>query len=135
MGHIYVEAAITGTKVRERVEMFVDTGSTFSSLPQEAAERLGVTIQARQQPVEVAGGRILSYPVGVADIEIQGRVKIGESFLVGIFPEPVLGVLTLEALGLTVDPTTGEVKPSRTWQARASPHLRPVGSNPGKGEG
>lgn len=33
--------------------------------------------------------------------------------------EPLLGVLALEALGLAVDPSTGEVKPTRGFIARA----------------
>jgi predicted aspartyl protease len=33
--------------------------------------------------------------------------------------EPLLGVFALEALGLAVDPVTGEVKPTRSFIARA----------------
>jgi predicted aspartyl protease len=33
--------------------------------------------------------------------------------------EPLLGIFTLEALGLAVDPVTGEVKPTRSSIARA----------------
>jgi predicted aspartyl protease len=51
-------------------------------------------------------------------IEIMGR---GDSIPIRVLDvdEPLLGVFTLEALGLAVDPLTGEVKPTRTFIARA----------------
>jgi predicted aspartyl protease len=83
-------------------------------------------LPGRKQVIELADGTRKEYPVAIGDIEILDRKSIGERFLIAEVSEPVLGVLTLEALGLTVDPTAGKVKPSRTWQARGPREARPI---------
>jgi len=83
-------------------------------------------LPGRKQIVELADGSRKEYPVAIGDIEILGRNASAERFLIANVAEPILGVLTLEALGLTVDPTMGKVKPSRTWQARGPWEARPI---------
>ena len=127
MGHIYVDSFIEGKDGASKLRMFVDTGSTFTLLPQAVAHNLGIMLlPGRKQIIELADGTQKEYPVAIGNIEILGRKSIGERFLVAEVSEPVLGVLTLEALGLTVDPTMGKVKPSRTWQARGPWEARPI---------
>ena len=127
MGHIYVDSIIQGKDGATKIRMFVDTGSTFTLLPQTLADSLGIMLlPGRKQVIELADGTRKEYPVAISDIEILGRKSIGERFLIAEVSEPVLGVLTLEALGLTVDPTTGKVKPSRAWQARGPWEARPI---------
>jgi len=127
MGHIYVDSVIEGKDGGKKVTMFVDTGSTFSMLPQALAEKLGVIpLPGRKQMIELADGSFKEYPVAIGDIEVIGRKSVGERFLIAEVSEPVLGVLTLEALGLAVDPATGKVKPSRSWQARGPWEARPI---------
>jgi len=127
MGHIYVDSFIEGKDGASKLRMFVDTGSTFTLLPQAIAHNLGIMLlPGRKQIIELADGTQKEYPVAIGNIEILGRKSIGERFLVAEVSEPVLGVLTLEALGLTVDPTMGKVKPSRTWQARGPWEARPI---------
>ncbi len=127
MGHIYVDSIIEGKDGSKKLKMFVDTGSTFTLLPQAVADDLGILpLPGRRQVVELADGSRKEYPVAIGDIEILGRETIAERFLIAEVSEPVLGVLTLEALGLAVDPVTGEVKPSRSWQARGPWEARPI---------
>ena len=127
MGRIYVDSIIQGKDGARKVTMFVDTGSTFTLLPQALADDLGIMLlPGRKQVIELADGTRKEYPVAIGDIEILDRKSIGERFLIAKVSEPILGVLTLEALGLTVDPTTGEVKPSRAWQARGPWEARPI---------
>jgi len=127
MGHIYVDSFIEGKDGASKLRMFVDTGSTFTLLPQAVAHNLGIMLlPGRKQIVELADGSRKEYPVAIGDIEILGRKASAERFLIADVAEPILGVLTLEALGLTVDPTMGKVKPSRTWQARGPWEARPI---------
>jgi len=127
MGHVYVDSIIEGKDGATKLKMFVDTGSTFTLLPQALADDLGIMLlPGRKQTIELADGTRKEYPVAIGDIEILGRKSIGERFLVAEVSEPVLGVLTLAALGLAVDPTSGKVKPSRTWQARGPWEARPI---------
>ena len=127
MGHVYVDSIIQGKDGSKKVTMFVGTGSTFSMLPQALAQELGVIqLPGWKQTIELADGNLKEYPVAIGNIEVVGRRSIGERFLIAEVSEPVLGVLTLEALGLAVDPVTGEVKPSRSWQARGPWEARPI---------
>ena len=127
MGHIYVESTIEGSNGAKKVRLFVDTGSTFTLLPRTLAEELAVIqLPGRKQTIELADGSLKQYPVAIADIEVLGRKSVGERFLIAEVSEPILGVLTLEALGLAVDPVTAEVRPSRGWQARGPWQARPV---------
>jgi len=127
MGHVYIDSIIQGKDGPTKVKMFVDTGSTFTLLPQVLVNDLGIMLlSGRKQVIELADGTRKECPVAIGDIEILGRKSIGERFLVAEVNEPVLGVLTLEALGLAVDPASGKVKPSRTWQARGPWEARPI---------
>jgi predicted aspartyl protease len=127
MGHIYVDSTIQGKDGAKKVRMFIDTGSTFTLLPQALADDLDIMLlPGRKQVIELADGSRKEYPVAIGDIEILDRKSIGERFLIAEVSEAVLGVLTLEALGLMVDPTMGKVKPSRVWQARGPWEARPI---------
>ncbi len=91
----------------ERVEplrALVDTGSTFTWIPQDLLERLGV-IPEEELPFELADGREQRYPVAWVQIRLEGRRE--QPTIVVFAPagsEPILGVVTLEEYLLAVDP-------------------------------
>ena len=127
MGHIYVDSFIEGKDGASKLRMFVDTGSIFTLLPQAVAHNLGIVpLPGKKQVVELADDSRKKYPVAIGDIEILGRKASAERLLIADVAEPILGVLTLEALGLAVDPATGKVKPSRAWQARGPWEAKPI---------
>lgn len=124
MGHTYVDVFIGNGQGGKEVKAFVDTGSTFTLLPLSLAREARLTMLQGQQKVEMADGSLKEYPVAAGRIGLLGR-ETWATILVGEFSEPVLGVLTLEALGLAVDPASGEIYPSRGWQARGPFQVRP----------
>ena len=110
MGHVLVEALIgnpiTGKSVR--VRSLVDTGATYTVIPRRVFEELELPVIGRKSVKTAKGATELSECFGV--IEIMGR-RAGSQILVSDEIDVVLiGVLTLEALGLEVDPTTGRLK-------------------------
>jgi len=110
MGHVWVEALIenpiTGRSVRARA--LVDTGATFTVVPRKVFEELQLPIIGKKTVKTAKGSVELSECLGV--IEVMGR-RAGSQILVSDDVDLVLiGVLTLEALGLEVDPTTGRLK-------------------------
>ncbi len=110
MGHVWVEALIgnpiTGRNVR--VRSLVDTGATYTVIPRRVFEELKLPVIGRKSVKTARGVVELSECFGV--IEIEGR-RAGSQILVSDEVDVVLiGVLTLEALGLEVDPTTGRLK-------------------------
>jgi len=97
-------------EITEQVEFLVDSGAVYSVVPTPVLERLGIRpLQEHQfrlpdgsKIVRKKGGAVFKYggSIGVADV-IFGEE--GDSNL--------LGALTLEALGLSLDPLRRELKP------------------------
>jgi len=119
LGHVYIDALL-GDPRRVKVikkRMLVDTGATYTCISPKLADELGLTIVG-ESDVTLADKRKVKAGVSLAYAELGGRGDIVE---VRIFEteEPILGVFTLEALGLTVDPVSGEVSPTRSFTARA----------------
>jgi len=85
------------------VQALVDTGSTYTVLPKEVLEQLGID-QEGQRSFELGDDRLVEYPIGYA------RMRLGEDqtiVLVVFGPEgiaPLLGATALEHLSLAVDP-------------------------------
>ncbi|MGC8974157.1 MAG: aspartyl protease family protein [Thermoproteus sp.] len=107
MGHVFTRARFRGRGEVEYDEILVDTGATFTVLPIDAAEKLietPFTVELR-----LGDGRKVTAKVYVAEAEIEGRrgpVRV-VAFEGAI---PVIGVDTLETLGLRVDPITGKLE-------------------------
>ena len=118
-GHVHVTVKL-GDPLKRRVEqvrMLVDTGATYPCIPEGLAEALGLRLEFKTKVV-LADGREVEAWYATAYVEIMGR---GDLIPVRVFDveEPILGVFALEALGLALDPSTGEVRPTRGFIARA----------------
>ena len=87
----------------ESVHALVDTGATFTIVPAEILRALGVE-RDRRGAFELADGSLRSFDVG----ETRFRVNGGETNSPVVFGDdgmqPILGAVTLEILGLAVDP-------------------------------
>ena len=79
-------------------------------MPASLLEKIDVKPTSTRR-FKLANGKVESYPTGEAYIEVAGQ---GATSIVAFLPDgstPLMGVTTLELLGLQVDPTTGELKP------------------------
>lgn len=85
------------------VDCLVDTGAAYSQAPRSLLESLEIT-PFDQRPVIFADGRRGTCQVGRAEFVVNGR----QTPALVIFGEeaapPLLGAMTLEGLGLGVDP-------------------------------
>ncbi len=81
----------------------VDSGATYTIVPADILQRLNIQ-PVREETFSLADGRLVKRKVGNALFEFQGI----ESTAPVLFGEKddslLLGVLTLEAIGLTLDP-------------------------------
>ncbi len=81
----------------------VDSGATYTVVPAEILNRLGIKPQ-REEEFSLADGSIIKRKVGSALYEFEGK----ESAAPILFGEKgdslLLGAFTLEALGLTLNP-------------------------------
>ena len=105
MGHFRVAVQVgsrTGEYL-ESLEALVDTGATFTWIPREVLERLGV-VPEEEWPFELADGREAEYPVAWVQIRIGARTQPTIAVFGERGSEPILGVVTLETFLLAVDP-------------------------------
>ncbi len=84
-------------------KFLVDSGATYTVVPGAILRRLGITPQ-REEKFSLADGTTITRKVGNALYEFQG-VEAAAPVLFGEKDDStLLGVFTLEALGLTLDP-------------------------------
>jgi len=111
MAFMYVTVGISAqpdSETRE-VRLLVDTGAFYSMVPRAIVEELGIA-RAYRERFRVADGRPVERDVGYAFLHYSDRPP-GPTIVVFAEPEDtlVLGVHTLEGLGLQVDPRSGTI--------------------------
>jgi len=105
MGHFRVPVQV-GSRTGDHLETMnalVDTGATFTWIPREVLERLGV-VPEEEWPFELADGREVRYPVAWGQIKIGARTQPTIAVFGERGSEAILGVVTLESFLLAVDP-------------------------------
>lgn len=109
---------------RTAVELVVDTGAVYSIIPASTLRELGVQPKARKT-FRTADGRTIERVFGDASFVYDGEEGISRVIFGEENDATVLGVHALEALGLQVDPVTGELRPSTLFLflAKAKPNL------------
>ena len=104
MGLTEVEAEVFGSNgLTEKLSFLVDSGATYSLLPTETWKRLAIEPTGPFQCMLADGSRIRRQ-VGECRIEIAGKKGTTPVILGEPGDEPLLGVVTLETLGLVLDP-------------------------------
>jgi predicted aspartyl protease len=113
MGHVYAKALFRGNKgVHEEQSMLIDTGATYTFLPLSVVKKIGAVRTPWKVKIRLGDGSAMEGEVALALIELEGRespVKI----VIADGAMEVIGVETLEALGLKVNPITGKLEPTR----------------------
>lgn len=93
-------------------EFLVDTGAQYTVLPQAVWKRLQLRPD-RKQKFSLADGAIIERAVGSAFVEFQG-IKSATPVVLGEKKDTsILGVVTLETLGLSINPFTRELYPAK----------------------
>jgi len=113
VGYVKVAAKIENPADRSRfihLDLLADTGAIYTAIPASLLEKIDLKPTSTRR-FKLANGRVERYATGEAYVEVAGE---GATSIVAFLPEgstPLLGVTTLELLGLQVDPTTGQLKP------------------------
>jgi predicted aspartyl protease len=95
---------------REILEMIVDSGAVYSVVPASILRRLKIKPVAKEE-FRLADGSTITRKKGVA-LFIYDNKKGGADVIFGEEEDAtLLGALTLEALGLALDPLRRELKP------------------------
>ena len=86
----------------------MDTGATYTWIPRNVLEGLGI-VPEDQWPFVLADGREVLYPVAWINIRMRGRVQPTIVVFGEPGSEPILGVVTLEEFRLAADPVTRQL--------------------------
>jgi clan AA aspartic protease len=113
MGATYIEGTVTGpTGKKVTVSFLVDSGATYTLLPKRDWEQIGLQAK-RTELFALADGTTIERQVSEGHIVLpQGEahtpIILGEPG-----DEPLLGVVTLEILGLVLNPFNRTLQPMR----------------------
>jgi predicted aspartyl protease len=94
----------------QRVRFIVDSGATYSVVPAPVLRRLGMR-PIKRQVLELADGRTVSRRKGAALFRFRDYVGVTDVIFGDKGDATLLGVLTLEALGLALDPIKRALRP------------------------
>lgn len=112
MGLIEVKVVITNPDSKQKLESngLVDTGATLTVLPRSVANSLKIMPKSAGT-VMTAGGPV-RIDISSAEIEIGGKTETVRIAISDVIDRILIGVTTLEILGLSADPVTGQLKES-----------------------
>ena len=94
----------------EAVEVMVDSGATYTVLPESILERLGVVAHDARRFVLADGSRI-ERGFGRTWMRLDGREEISPVVFWDEGAQPRLGAVTLEIFSLGIDPVNGRLIP------------------------
>nr|VFJ86700.1 MAG: Predicted aspartyl protease [Candidatus Kentron sp. LFY] len=120
MGLVYIKGTVSGpTGKKLDTDFLVDSGATYSLLAEKDWKELGLERQ-RSATFTLADGTTMDRGISECHLTLpQGEghmpVILGEGD-----DEPLLGVVTLEILGLILNPFNRTLQPMRTLLVRGS---------------
>ena len=105
-----------------RVKFLVDSGAVYSVVPERTLDGLGVKPHSRRTFV-LADGSEVTRSIGDAVFRLDGRQGASPVIFGKLGDSVLLGAVTLEALGVLLDPLRRELRPL--------PMLLALGTTPG----
>jgi predicted aspartyl protease len=120
MGLTFIEGAVRvpGRRQRaRRVRFLVDSGAVYSVLRRTDWQALGLKPE-REAEFVLADGTALTRGVSECTFEIEGRRATSPVVLGDTEDEALLGAVTLETLGLMLNPLNRTLHPMRMVLAR-----------------
>ena len=118
VGLTYLDGTVRGPAgLQAEVRFLIDSGAGYSLLPEAVWKAIGLTAK-REMQFDLADGSIIQRAVS----ECHFTLPQGDSHSPVILgepgdPEPLLGVVTLENLGLVFDPFGRRLRPMRALLA------------------
>ena len=111
MGHVRVAIKLANPETRDGAvevkEALVDTGATWTTVPRDIAKHLGLRLVGQMTVRTAAGPQTLDQ--SYAKIDLGQKTMVTPVLVSDTYPGVLIGVITLEGLGLAVDPTSGRL--------------------------
>ncbi|MFQ6086252.1 MAG: aspartyl protease family protein [Candidatus Bathyarchaeia archaeon] len=115
MGHVTLRAVVELPRKGKpkEVEFLADTGASYMAVTKDLARDLGLGLEiVGEEEVTLADKCTVMAPIAPIRVRAKGREAIVFTVIADV-PMPLFGAFTLEALGLAVDSSRGEVVVSR----------------------
>ena len=112
MGLTYLELEVANVgkpDVREKLRFLIDSGAIYSVVPASVLEKLGIE-PLDEQEFMLANGEKIVRRKGVALFRYGKRVGGADTIFGEDGDAVLLGALTLESLGLSLDPLKRELR-------------------------
>lgn len=106
-----------GKKEFIEVKFLVDSGAVYSLVPERRLKKIGLKPHGEMKFI-LADGTEISRKVGDAYFEWKGEGGAAPVIFGEEGDEPILGALTLESLGLVLNPFKRELNPMRMMLAK-----------------
>jgi clan AA aspartic protease len=117
MGHVRVQVRFSNPDVQngsvDVEDALVDTGATWTTIPRSIAAQLSLRLVG-QIPVKTAAGP-QTLDQSYALVELDEKKMVTPLLTSDTLDGVLIGVTMLEALGLAVDPTSGQLKDSEVF--------------------
>jgi len=92
----------------KKVRGLVDTGATLTTLPERLAAGLNI-VPTSQDRIQAVPGE-LTIKKGRAVVRIGNREELQAVWISDVIDKVLIGSVTLETLGLRVNPVTGKIE-------------------------
>ena len=113
MGLTFVQISISNPankKKRAKINAMVDSGAIYSVVPKETLKALGISAHSRK-PFFLADGQTIERAIGDVVFEYGGDRGASPVIFGEKGDSTLLGAVTLESLGLMLDPLRREIRP------------------------
>jgi len=118
MGLTFVDATLRGPGGSRTLRFLVDSGAAYSVIPAEVGRELGAK-PLKERVFVLADGRKVTRVLAELEIEAESQ----RATTIVILGEPgdlvLLGVYTLEGLGLELDPVNRQLRPQTSFPLMA----------------
>jgi predicted aspartyl protease len=112
MGITYIEGSVSGPQGSRTLEFLVDSGASYTLLPHDVWKAIGLTPK-RTLTFSLADGTRIERKISECHITLS----VGDGHTPAVLGEPgddaLLGVVTLEMLGLVFNPFSRTLHPMR----------------------
>ena len=110
MGETIVTLTLHGPRGSRQVDGIADTAATFTKIPRETAEAIGLESSFETQ-VELGHGRTVTRQLVLAEVEIEDVRRPVLVALADDGEQSLVGDTTLEILGFTVNTVEHRLEP------------------------
>jgi clan AA aspartic protease len=113
MGTFRIAATFRNPNDRDReqtVRVLVDTGATYTMLPQDIVDALGCPAFS-MRAVQLADGRSAMWPITSVLVTLEGQELPTVCLVAPVGSDSLLGAVTLEEFGFSVEPVSGRLVP------------------------